>query len=115
MSVMTNTVSTLLVRKRLRRWAIETKAHVCPKLVFGLSQSCLVQIVRRQTKGMDVYMCEVGDQEMKLQLRALDESLAESSRLNKLVELAAIEPGEHLSFLASLIHLLAFSPTHLFT
>ena len=46
---------------------------------------------------MDVHMCEVGDQEMKLQLRALDESLAESTRLSKLVELAAIEPGGHLT------------------
>lgn len=42
---------------------------------------------------MDVYMCDVGDQEMKLQLRALDESLAESTRLHKLVELAGMEPG----------------------
>ena len=42
-------------------------------------------------------MCDVGDQEMKLQLRALDDSLAESSRLNKLVELAATEPGGYQS------------------
>ena len=42
---------------------------------------------------MDVYMSDAGEQEMKLQLRALDESLAESSRLNKLIELAAIDPG----------------------
>lgn len=53
---------------------------------------------------MDVYMCEVGDQEMKLQLRALNESLAESSRLSKLVELAAVEPGEHLAVVAWLAH-----------
>lgn len=42
---------------------------------------------------MDVYMCDVGEQEMRLQLRALDETLAESSRLQKLVELASMEPG----------------------
>ena len=46
---------------------------------------------------MDVYMSDAGDQEMKLQLRALDESLAESSRLNKLVELATIDPGSSLA------------------
>lgn len=46
---------------------------------------------------MDVYMSDAGDQEMKLQMRALDESLAESSRLNKLVELAAIDPGSILA------------------
>ena len=71
-----------------------------------------MQIVRRQNKGMDVYMCEVGDQEMKLQLRALDESLAESSRLSKLIELAAIEPGEFLTFVSSLAHSSTHSPFH---
>lgn len=52
-----------------------------------------MQIVRRQSKAMEVYLSEAGDQEMKVQLRALDESLAESGRLHKLAELAAIEPG----------------------
>lgn len=42
---------------------------------------------------MEVYMSDAGNQEMKVQLRALDETLAESGRLNKLVELAAIDPG----------------------
>ncbi|KAL3131798.1 hypothetical protein ABBQ38_007514 [Trebouxia sp. C0009 RCD-2024] len=51
-------------------------------------------IVRRQGSTMDVYMCDVGEQEMRLQLRALDETLAESSRLQKLVELASMEPAE---------------------
>lgn len=53
----------------------------------------MVQIVRPQPRMMEVYMSDAGDQQMRLQLRALDESLAESSRLHKLTELAAIEPG----------------------
>ena len=42
---------------------------------------------------MDVQMTNAGDQQVKLQLRALDESQSESSRLKKLVELAALDPG----------------------
>ncbi len=38
-------------------------------------------------------MTDAGHQQMKVQLRALDESLAESGRLHKLTELAAIDPG----------------------
>ena len=109
--VMTHPTSTLQV-KRLAPLGYLNQAHVDLKLACGLSQFCLVQIVRRQNKAMDVYMCDTGDQEMKLQLRALDESLAESTRLSKLVELAAIEPGKYLhlaphSFTPSLPHLLA--------
>lgn len=51
-------------------------------------------IVRPQTRMMEVYMTDAGDQQMKVQLRALDESLAESGRLHKLTELAAIDPAE---------------------
>ena len=65
---------------------------------------CMLQFVRRQSKGMEVFMCEAGDAEMKLQLRALDESLAESSRLNKLMELAAIEPGAEQLCSRHLLH-----------
>ena len=49
---------------------------------------------------MEVYMTDAGDQQMKLQLRALDESLAESGRLHKLTELAAIDPGMPYLFAA---------------
>ena len=38
-------------------------------------------------------MSSAGDQQLKLQLRALNESQAESSRLKNLVELAALDPG----------------------
>ena len=53
----------------------------------------MVQIVKPQTRMMEVYMTDAGDQQMKVQLRALDESLAESGRLHKLTELAVIDPG----------------------
>ena len=54
---------------------------------------------------MEVYMSDAGnDQEMKLQLRALNETLAESGRLNKLVELAAIDPGMQLPTCPVLCH-----------
>ena len=42
---------------------------------------------------MDVQMSSAGDQQLKLQLRALNESQAESSRLKNLLELAALDPG----------------------
>ena len=54
-------------------------------------------------------MCEVGDQEMKLQLRALNESLAE------LVELAAIAPGGHSAIVLSLTHPLTHLVMHAHT
>lgn len=60
----------------------------------------LVQIVRPQTRMMDVYITDAGDQQMKVQLRALDESLAESGRLHKLTEFAAIDPGKLYLFVA---------------
>ena len=50
---------------------------------------------------MEVYMTDAGDQQMKVQLRALDESLAESGRLHKLTELAAIDPGKLYLFAAA--------------
>ena len=65
-----------------------------------LSMSGMVQIVRPQTRMMEVYMTDAGDQQMKVQLRALDESLAESGRLHKLTELAAIHPGMLFLFAA---------------
>ena len=42
---------------------------------------------------MHVWLCDAGEAEMKLQLRALDETLAESRRLNRLTEMAATDPG----------------------
>lgn len=100
-------ISTLQLKKGLHHWAILDQAYVHLEPASRLRQLCLVQMVRPQNKAMDVYMCEAGDQEMKLQLRALDESLAESNRLSKLVELAAIQPGEYLhSFLRSFTRLL---------
>jgi len=60
-----------------------------------------VQIVRPQTRMMEVYMTDAGDQQMKVQLRALDESLAEGGRLHKLTELAAIDPGMLCLFAAA--------------
>ena len=62
--------------------------------------SGMVQIVRPQTRMMEVYMTDAGHQQMKVQLRALDESLAESGRLHKLTELAAIDPGMLFLFAA---------------
>ena len=69
---------------------LQSAEHSCGEAEHAAT---LVQIVRRQSKAMEVYLSEAGDQEMKVQLRALDESLAESGRLHKLAELAAIEPG----------------------
>ena len=66
-------------------------------LWFGQLAHCLLQIAlrpRQIRRPMDVQMSSAGDQQLKLQLRALDESQAESSRLKKLVELAALDPGE---------------------
>lgn len=41
----------------------------------------------------DVFTSETTEHEMKLQLRALDDSLAEGQRLNKLVSMAGLDPG----------------------
>lgn len=51
-------------------------------------------MVRSQPKLAEVYVKETVDREFKLQLRALDDSLMESNRLNKLVSLACLEPGQ---------------------
>ena len=53
-----------------------------------------MQVVRSQPKLAEVYVKETVDREFKLQLRALDDSLMESNRLNKLVSLACLEPGQ---------------------
>lgn len=54
---------------------------------------CCCQIVPRKQKMSDVFTSETTEHEMKLQLRALDDSLAESQRLNKLVTMAGLDPG----------------------
>lgn len=41
-----------------------------------------------------VFTSETPEHEMKLQLRALDDSLAESQRLSKLVSMASLDPGQ---------------------
>lgn len=51
-------------------------------------------IVPRKQKMSDVFTSETTEHEMKLQLRALDDSLAESQRLNKLVSMAGLDPEE---------------------
>lgn len=51
-------------------------------------------MVRRQERTMEVFLTDAGNAKMKLQLRALSDSPADSNKLTKMIELATIDPAD---------------------
>ena len=56
---------------------------------------------------MEVFLTDAGNGKMKLQLRALSDSPADSNKLTKMIELATIDPGTANSALGCRLSLCA--------
>ena len=77
-----------------RRQSMSCSCHMVP-CSSNSAIVALLQIVPRKQKLSEVYASETPEHELKLQLRALDDSLAESQRLSRLVSMAGLDPGQH--------------------